>query len=311
MLDCSTIIVSYNTYDYTAAAIRAVLESAENSGLSHEVVVVDNASPDGSAQRLRAAFAGRPEVRILESGGNVGFSAANNLGAAEASGRVLFFLNPDTVVHAGAVLHLVAYLDAHPTVGAAGPHVLNTDGSDQPSVHPFPTAGSLVRFYFPLADALAGRSQRTDIVPSDTRPVDAVKGCAIAVRRDAFEAVGGWDASYFMYAEEVELCWALRAHGFATVFLRPAVITHHGGVASQDQYVRQQVIDRRSHLQLLRRHASPATVAANRALGTVGYGARAAAFSVLMRLRPEQADDYRLRRDAASALWRWFLREYR
>lgn len=307
-MDVSTVIVSYNTFDYTRNAVRTSLRSAD--GLTHEVVVVDNASPDRSAERLREEFDGEASVCVLDSGGNVGFSAANNLGARHASGRVLHFLNPDTLVHDAATTRLVRFLDAHPEVGAAGPLVLNADGSVQPSVIAFPTPRELLRHYLPLGDAIRLRDRRTDPMPTQTQCVDAVKGCALAIRRDAFNAIGGWDESTFMYTEEVEMCWRLREHGMTTVFLPEAVVTHFGGVASRERYTEQQVLERQSVLHFLRRRGSRGTIVANRIGGILGFGGRAVLFAALARLRPGQSGDYVLRGEAARTLFRWFALDY-
>ncbi|MDT0633173.1 glycosyltransferase family 2 protein [Rubrivirga sp. S365] len=299
-MDCSTIIVSYDTFDLTREAVRSALEAAP--GLRHEVVVVDNDSPDGSAARLRAAFAGDARVRVVESGGNVGFAAANNVGAGRSSGRVLFFLNPDTVVHGDAVARLVAYLDGHPEAGAVGPRVLNGDGTDQVSTSPFDTAQSIARHLLALP---APRP------PLDRpAPVDVVKGCALALRREVFDAVGGWDERYFMYAEENELCLALARAGRQNAFVPDAVVTHIGGAASAGRYAEQQVVASRSHAAFLRRHGSPALARFHRAGSAVGYGARAVAFRALARLRPARAADYRRRGDAAAAIWTWAVFDY-
>lgn len=302
-MDCSTIIVSYNTFALTEVAVRSALASA--ASLQHEVIVVDNSSPDDSARRLRDAFpkAEYPNVDIVASSENLGFSRGNNIGARRAKGRVLFFLNPDTVVHDNAIPHLCAYLDAHPEAGAVGPRVINTDGTDQLSTAPFSTALTLLRYYFPVRPL----RPRPPLVP---QPVDIVNGCALALRRDAFDHVGGWDERYFMYAEENELCLALHRAGYTNVFLPGAVITHHGGSSSLEQYAEQQVIAHRSVLKFLRRHCPPAVVYLNRMAGVIGFGMRATAFSVLAYVRPSRAAEYRLRGDAASTIWRWFLFSY-
>lgn len=307
-MDCSTIIVSFNTFDDTRRAVSTAL--ASGASIHHEVIVVDNGSPDGSEGRLRHHFSADARVRILGSGGNIGFAAANNVGADVASGRVLFFLNPDTLVHADAIPALATFLDDHPEVGAVGPRVLNPDGTDQATVLSFLTSGEILRQYLPVLDALRGRDRRTDLVPATSGPVDVVKGCALAIPRRTFDMVGGWDTSYFMYAEEVELCWQLRQAGYETYYFRDPVITHLGGVASRDRYVEQQILDRSSALQFLRRHGGSARVLLNRLAGAIGFGSRVLGFSLLIRLRPEQADDYYLRREAAAALFYWFARVY-
>jgi len=307
-MDCSTIIVSYNTFDLTQAAVEAAL--AAGGGLAHEVIVVDNNSPDGSGPRLRDAFpeAAHPNVHVLENTENAGFSKANNQGAARAQGRVLFFLNPDTVAHGQAVRTLFDFLTAHPEAGAVGPHVLNADGTDQPSTAAFPTARGILVHHLPLGSLLRGKDRRQDAIPPATEPVDIVIGCALALRRDAFDAVGGWDESYFMYKEETELCRALREAGYVNYFVREAQITHYGGASTWDTYAEQQIVQQRSVLQFMRRHYSRWFVAWYRLTGALGFGLRAMLFPLLERLRPHGASDYRRRGQAAATLFRWFLR---
>lgn len=308
-MDCSTIIVSYNTFELTRDAVRTALESAP--ALEHEVIVVDNNSPDQSADLLREAFPipTHPDVHIIANKENVGFSKANNQGAAQAKGDVLFFLNPDTVVRGNAIQRLVAFLRARPDLGAVGPRVLNPDGSDQASTLPFQTAGSLLHHYLPIGDLLRGADRRTDMIPDASQPVDIVVGCALALRRDAFDEVGGWDESYFMYAEETELCWNLREAGYTNYFLREAEIIHYGGASSRDHYTEQQLLACQSAARFLRRH-NRWLVGLNRLAGFLGFAGRAVAFDVLAWLRPERAEEYRPRREAASVLWRWFLTDY-
>ncbi len=295
-MDCSTVIVSYNTYDLTLEAVRSALSGAP--GLEHEVIVVDNASPDETAARLEAAFGGDPRVRVVANVDNRGFSAANNQGAAVASGRVLFFLNPDTVVHGDAVGRLVSYLDRHADAGAVGPHVLNADGTDQTSTAPFESFGSVFRNCF----AIGSRPRPPLDQPSRA---DVIKGCALALTRKAFEAVGGWDERYFMYAEENELCLALDAAGYHNAFVPSAVITHYGGAASADRYVEQQLMAVQSADAFLRRHGSGALVRFNRVAAAVGYGARVPAFAALARVQPSRAAEYRRRGAAAAAICRY------
>lgn len=308
-MDISTIIVSYNTFDLTREAILTALNSGERSGLQHEVVVVDNASPDRSGPHLAEAFANDARVTVICNKDNPGFSAANNQGAAHSTGRHLFFLNPDTRTLGDALGRLVAYLDAHPGAGAVGPRVLNADGTDQPSVGFFPTAARLFRHYLPLLDGLLGHGARQDTVLGASAPVEVVKGCALALRRDAFEAVGGWDERIFMYAEEDELCLRLARAGRPAFFLREAEIVHLGGQSTADRYAEQQIVVQRSYAAFLQAHF-PHLVSLDRLLGALGFGLR---WLVYTRWGRALGSDVRLdqRRDAAKRLFRWYLLSYR
>lgn len=309
-MHCSTVIVSYNTFDLTREAVRTALSAAE--GIEHEVVVVDNNSPDGSVARLQETFP-RSEfsnVHVIANSHNPGFARANNQGASLASGAVLFFLNPDTVVHGNAIRVLYDFLIAHREAGAAGPRVLNADGTDQASTFPFITPRYLIWHHLPFDALLSGSDRRDDYVPERTEKVDIVKGCALAIRREVFDEVDGWDDSYFMYNEETELCYALANRGYTNYFVREATITHLGGASSLENYAEQQVVHARSVLQFLVQHRRRGLIILNRIAGTLGFGGRAIIFRILARLRRESAPDYRRRGQAASRLFRWYVSDY-
>ena len=306
-MDCSTIIVSYNTFDLTRAAIESALKSTDT--ISHEVIVVDNNSPDHSAQRLSEAFPSRefPNVQIVASPDNLGFSKANNEGAKRSQGEVLFFLNPDTLVHEQAITRIYQFIVDHPEAGAVGPRVYNENGTHQESTDSFLTLRRLLSLYIPSLSKIATNAATA---PSKTRQVDIVKGCALAIRRDILDRVGGWDESYFMYSEERELCFALQKAGYTNFYLGQASIVHYGGASSFENYAEQQVVQQRSALQFLHRHHSKGMILLNRLLGAFGFGIRAIIFPIAARLRPNQASSYRRRSEAAMRLFRWFLLEY-
>lgn len=306
-MDVSVIIVSYNTYTLTHEAVASAFSATPD--LAIEVIVIDNNSPDASAPRLQAAFANSNlNLTIIENKDNAGFSAANNQGAALAKGRHLFFLNPDTVVHDGAIKAMADFLDQHPKAGAIGPHVLNTDGTNQVSVAYFTNAWRILQHHIPLFNVFGNAADTR--YPRETKPVEVVKGCAIMIHRDTLEAVGGWDERYFMYSEETELCLALHNAGYTNYFVKEACITHHGGQSSMAYYAEQQVVQQRSALQFLRRHHNLPTRWVHRLSGLIGFGCRALIFPIAAAIRPSQATHYKLRGEAASRLFRWFLTEY-
>jgi GT2 family glycosyltransferase len=246
-------IVNHNTRDH----LRACLESLRPEAPA-EVVVVDNASDDGSAAMVQAEF---PEVWLLANDANRGYGAAANqaLGLCEAPAVLL--LNSDTRLRPGALAALAGYMAEHPEVAVAGPRLVNPDGSLQPSTYPAPTPlhvfleestlGRLVGRLPPLRE----RYLRT-WSHSRPRAVPWLLGAALALRRDAFRASGGFDPSFFMYLEEVDLCARLRAAGWQVHFVPAAEIVHTGG-ASTRQYRRQMAVQYFSSLaHFYRRHYS-------------------------------------------------------
>ncbi len=301
-MDVSIIIVSYNTFTMTREAVASALAACGD--LASEVIVVDNNSPDGSARRLPAAFPpeGPLPVKVIENASNQGFSAANNQGAACATGQVLLFLNPDTVSHGNAVESLYRFVCHTADAGAVGPLVLNADGSIQASTASFPSFIRLMRYYFALRNGSPHARE-------ESREVDVVKGCALAVTRKRFDEAGGWDPSYFMYAEERELCLAMKNTGYKNYLCADAVITHYGGASTKDAPVAYHLMHQRSALAYLKRHHSGALVAANRMMGIAGFFLRDLFFGLKQRFSGDDSSIAR-RREAAAALWRWFLFDY-
>lgn len=230
-VDCSVVVVNFETDDLLAECL-ASLEKAEGD-LTLEVIVVDN-----SASLARGGVPGRfPRVTFVESPGNVGFARASNAGLRRARGRHLLLLNPDTVVHEGAVGAMVRHLDTHPAVGAVGARLLEADGSLQYSCRRFP--GYFTIFfgrYAVLTRLLPGNAASRDYLYLDwdhasVREVDWVSGACLMVRREAVERTGGFDEGYFLFVEDMDWCRRIRDAGWSVVYLPDAVVTHHIGVS--------------------------------------------------------------------------------
>ena len=233
--DLSIVIVNWNS----AAFLQKCLESiyTNTKGVRFEVVVVDNASRDGCEQMLTTHF---PFVRFIQSGSNLGFARANNLAFHVSSGRYVLFLNPDTEVIGSAFERLVGFLNENSQAGIAGPRLLNSDGSIQSScIRSFPTIvneafdSNFLRRKFP-------RSRWWGISPlfenrQIPSAVDAISGASLMIRRSVFEAVGLFTTSYFMYAEDVDLCFKVRTAGWENFFVPDAAVVHHGGQSTRAQ----------------------------------------------------------------------------
>ena len=232
-IELSIIIVNYHSADYVMACMRSIVD--QTSGLSYEVIVVDNASWDGCAERLASEY---PGSIFIQSGHNVGFARANNLGAEHARGAVLLFLNPDTEVMDRAIERLYAAFLGLDRPGAVGCRLLNTDGTLQTScVQPLPTVlnqlldAEVLRKWFPKAELWGTAALSGD--RSAPAEVEAVSGACIMLRRDVFERVGGFDSAFFMYGEDLHLCFKTRRAGCHNYHVGAAEIVHHGGGSSQ------------------------------------------------------------------------------
>ena len=183
-----------------------------------EVIVVDNASTDGSADAVRAAHQG---VQVVERDRRHGFGANHNEAIRRATGRYVLILNEDTVLHAGALDRMRRFMDQNPEVGACGPKILNPDGSPQPSAFHFPTPGRVAMTTLTL--------QRRGWVQSGSNHiarVDWVCGAAILARTPALRAIGGFDERLFIYSEDPDLCLRLREAGYATAYFPYASLVH-------------------------------------------------------------------------------------
>jgi GT2 family glycosyltransferase len=224
----SIVIVSWNTRDLLANCLESLALAMDTQT---EVLVVDNASQDGTAQLLRERF---PWARLIENRENTGFARANNQAIRESSGRYILLLNPDMTVHSGALETLVKFMDAHSAVGVAGSRLLNPDGSLQTSCYPAPTVARELWRLFHLDTLRPYGVYRMADWPLDIpRPVDVLLGACLMLRRELLEQVGLLDESYFMYTEEVDWCYRIRQKGWTIYWVPQAEMVHYGGQSTR------------------------------------------------------------------------------
>ncbi|MEJ5198315.1 MAG: glycosyltransferase family 2 protein [Anaerolineae bacterium] len=272
MPDLSVIIVSWNVREL----LRACLQSLE-SGVKRqesevlEIIVVDNASTDGSAAMVAAEF---PQVRLIANAENRGFTGGNNQGIAAARGRYILFLNPDTVVIGDALAQMMAYLEAHEDVGVVGPQLRYGDGRLQSSCRRFPTLWSALFESTPLAwhwpnNPWARRYRMEDQVsstaPGEEIEVDWLVGAALMTRRAVLDQVGGFDEGYFMYSEELDWCRRVKAAGWRIVYLPTAQIVHYEGKSSEQVVAARHIRFQTSKVRYFRKFHGPLAAAILRA----------------------------------------------
>jgi GT2 family glycosyltransferase len=233
-VDVSIVTVSYNVRDDLLRCLASLRDAPPR--LTHEIVVVDNASGDGSADAARLAGA-----RVIETGSNAGFARASNIGIRASSGTNVLLLNSDTIVPAGAVDRLVAELERDPDVAVVGPRLVDGQGRAELSYG---------RMIGPLNEWLQKRRARGDVERLSRRREypDWVSGACLLVRRADADAVGLLDERYFMYAEDVDFCAAIRARGRRILFTPDVEIVHfrgrsaaHAPAATHRAYRRSQI----------------------------------------------------------------------
>ncbi len=228
----SIVFVNWKSTAYLLDCISSIYEYAPST--EFEIIVVDNASPDQDVDRVHQLF---PAVRIIKSSKNLGFGGANNLGAEHARGQFLLFLNPDTKLNSPALDRMLACLKAQPDAGIAGCRLLNGDLTLQTScIQTFPTI---------LNQALDAEVLRNrwpnwrmwGIAPlyrseSEPVPVEVISGACLMIKRSVFEAIGGFSPEYFMYAEDLDLCYKSHRAGYRNYYVGDATVIHYGGGSS-------------------------------------------------------------------------------
>jgi GT2 family glycosyltransferase len=266
----SAVIVSFNTREL----LRACLRSLQACTLPLHVVVVDNASADGSAAMVRAEF---PDVCLVALEQNLGFAAGTNVGCQRVLSYVsddsklktqnskldyVLLLNPDTVVQPGAIEAMSEFLHAHPRVGLVGPRLLNPDGTIQPAAFRFPTRSMTALDLFTPGEVLPGRLYNSwwhgrypqEGTGTEPFPIDHPLGACMLARREVIEQVGMLDERFFMYAEEVDWCYRIRQAGWAIWQIPAAQVTHVGGAATRQFRSRMLVALYESRLRFFRTH---------------------------------------------------------
>ncbi len=301
-MDLSILIVNWNTRDYTADCLQSLVATADRIELSPigtrvliygryraEVLVVDNASQDDSAAFIRECF---PWAQLIENDRNVGFAPANNQAYERSSGRYVLLLNSDTQVHLQAMVALLDYMEAHPRCGAGGAQLLNADGSVQPACHPMLTPWrEFWRLIF--LDQIWHRATYSMKRWETHAPcqVEVIKGACLIARRAALEPdVPLLDEQYFMYTEEVDLCYRLLRDGWELDWIPQAVITHYGGASSQQAYNAMYVQLYRSKVQFYRKFGGEARVRLFKTLLRLAYWPRWLASTIGARFRPALTD---------------------
>jgi N-acetylglucosaminyl-diphospho-decaprenol L-rhamnosyltransferase len=251
MLDLSIIIVNWNTRDLLIQCLRSIYETINT--LSFEVIVVDNASTDDSVAVTRERF---PHVKILENQDNVGFARANNQATLASQGRYMLFFNSDAILLPNAAQALFDLAEANPHAGIVGAQLRNPDGSFQASHTPFPDLWKEFMILSGLGRLILGRWYPSYGPEENRGPqvVDYVEGACLLVRRSAFGEVGGLDEDYFMYAEEVDWCYAMKENGWQVWYQPAARVIHLGGGSSQNRRTQKESNLYKSRVRFFRKH---------------------------------------------------------
>ncbi|MBI3766486.1 MAG: glycosyltransferase family 2 protein [Ignavibacteriales bacterium] len=215
----SIIIVTHNSAEVIVECLRSIF-TPEQTHVPFEVIAIDNASRDETVVRIRAAF---PNVVLLENKVNVGFGAAVNQGFARSRGKIVLFLNPDTVLQNNLLNDLVSFFETHPVAAIVGPKVVDQLGLHHPSCWKTPSLMTVAcESFLPYRLSLA----LTTTCPSQTEEVPMVSGACLAVRREVFERLKGFDERFFLYYEDADFCLRARLLGYHIYFFPAATVIH-------------------------------------------------------------------------------------
>jgi len=229
--DVSGVVVNYNAKDHLLGCVGSLF--GEGLGV---VAVADNGSTDGSGLALSERY---PAAKWVPTGANLGYGTAANIGAALVDGKYLLICNPDVVLQEGTVATLRRFLELSPGVAVVGPRIVDPAGALYPSARRFPelleALGHGLVGQFWTGNPFSRRYRMTDWDHAGAREVDWVSGACFLARRQAWDDVGGFDSSYFMYMEDVDLCWRARRAGWSVAY-EPAAQVMHAQGASADRH---------------------------------------------------------------------------
>jgi GT2 family glycosyltransferase len=232
--DLSIIIVSYNARDFLKRCLVSIF-SFPHSRLGIEVIVVDNASADGNADLVEAAF---PGAKLIRNALNLGFAKACNQGLAIANGRYILLLNPDAVLFEETLEKTVAFMDDHPDAGASGCKLIYRDGSWHPSARRFSSVINQIYPRLPVLNKIETRLTSAEylaeeIDPDGIRAVDYIWGAFLLMRREALSEIGPLDELFFMYSEDEDWCYRARKAGWLVYYAPVAKAVHAKGQSSK------------------------------------------------------------------------------
>lgn len=308
--DVSIIIVNWNTRDLLRNCLRSIITQTT---VPHEIIVVDNASHDGSADMVRAEF---PDTTLIANSENSGFAAANNQGLRIARGRTVLLLNPDTLILEGAIDRMLGWLDRHPGVGCVGCQVLEGPGVIQRTCFADSTLLNFVIVEFGLMRLsrwipFFGRSWYTDWDRQSERKVDVVSGMFMLVPRTVVDKVGLLDEAFFVYGEESDWCRRIRKAGYTCVFSPEAQIIHLDGGSKSTSQIRSRMYVQmhKSHLVYTRKHSSVLGYAAIRLIYMLTSVLRLGVFSALRLVKSDENAKARVRLARASLAYHFTGKE--
>jgi GT2 family glycosyltransferase len=299
----SIVIICWNDLRVIRECLRSIFDGTH--AISFEVILSDNGSTDGSVEFVRETY---PSVRVVENRANLGFAKGNNAGIRVSHGEYVLILNPDTIIHDGALDKLVAFAERNPQAGAFGCRVQNADGSYQVSARLFPTVwrywvNALYLKKLQAVSRLFAYEEYAGWNGDSERDVDWQSGCCVMFRRELLEKLGGFDEQFFYHFEEVDLCRRVWNTGAPIRFTPEAVITHLGGQSVSRFPIRFEIEKHRSRYRYFYKHFGPKAANQCRHLSIARIRVRQLGYGVVALFKPTPQLRERLKMYQAAVRW--------
>jgi GT2 family glycosyltransferase len=305
MIELSFIIVSWNAKSYLQKCVESII--SKSGTCEKEIIVVDNASTDGSDELIREKY---QQVVLIRNEANLGFAKANNIGIRRSRGKYVLLVNSDVEVLEGCIEHLILFMEQHPEIGMLGPQIIDANGNLQRSCMAFPTLWNAfcralaLDTIFPKVKIFGGNLMA--FWQHDTvREVDVINGCFWLVRREALNQVGLLDERFFIYAEDIDWCKRFWNAGWKVVFVPQAQSVHYGGASSSQAPVRFSVEMHRANLQYWKKHHGRAAQAGFLTITGLHHMIRLMGGLMLYTIKPEKRTSaaIKIKRSVACIQW--------
>lgn len=299
MISLNIIIVNWNTKGLLKNCLKSIYKHTSN--LDYEVLVVDNASSDGSVEMIEKEF---PQVKLIKNEENVGFARANNQAIRKSKGRYILLLNPDTLILNQAIEKMVDFMIKNKKVGILGPKIFGKDGSLQISCYRFDSLSTLFStniFFNKLGKGYSYK--KFDF--NQTKKVDIVTGACLLTKREVIEDIGFLDEDFFIYSEDADWCFRAKKKDWEVVFYPTAEIIHFGGASCEKIQEEASIEAYSSRIKFLKKHFNKAKVKAMSALLFIGVFLRLIILFFLIYLKPIPENKIRLQK--YWAVFKWYL----
>lgn len=301
----SVVIVSWNAKKYLEECLNSL--GANVCKFPMEIIVVDNASTDGTVEMVEKNF---PDVKLIKNAENLGFAKANNIGIREASGDYIALVNSDVHVLDNCITDLVEYCEAHAEIGMVGPYIEGGDGKQQRSCRGFPSLWNMfcralaLDVVFPNCKLFGGYFM-TYWNHNTSRPVDILSGCFWLARKKSLDDVGLLDELFFIYGEDMDWCKRFSDKGWPIVFFPQAKAIHYGGGSSANAPVRFFIEKQKADLQYWKKHHSGLAYAGYLVISIVHHSLRALGHALvyLLKIGKSPTSQYKIKRELACLKW--------